>query len=106
MWQLILPGAVHNFMRCYKQGDVLITPTEYSKSLLLKYEGLENKTIYPVSNGINLEKYKIENADFPGFYKLVDYHEGDKIIVGRVGQESSIKKSTRRNNGGPMGGPM
>ena len=82
MWQLILPGAVHNFMRCYKQGDVLITPTEYSKSLLLKYEGLENKTIYPVSNGINLEKYKIENADFPGFYKLVDYHEGDKIIVG------------------------
>jgi len=30
---------------------------------------------------------------------------GDKIIVGRVGQESSIKKSTRRS-GGPMGGPM
>ena len=81
-WRLILPFAVHNFMRCYKKGDVLITPTEYSKSLLLKYKGLENKTIYPVSNGINLEKYKIENADFSGFEKLVDYHEGDKIVIG------------------------
>lgn len=31
---------------------------------------------------------------------------GDKIIVGRIGQESSARKSTRRNNG-PMGGrPM
>ena len=28
---------------------------------------------------------------------------GDKIIVGRIGQESSARKSTRRNNG-PMGG--
>lgn len=82
LWKLILPFAVHNFMRCYKQADVLITPTEYSKSLLLKYEGLENKTIYPVSNGINLEKYKIANANFDGFHKLVDYHEGDKIVVG------------------------
>ena len=30
---------------------------------------------------------------------------GDKIIVGRMGQASSIKKSTNRR-GGPMGGPM
>ena len=81
-WRIILLVAVHNFMRCYKKGDVLITPTEYSKSLLLKYKGLENKTIYPVSNGINLDKYKIENADFAGFDKLVDYHEGDKIVIG------------------------
>ena len=29
---------------------------------------------------------------------------GDKIIVGRMGQASSLKKSSRR--GGPMGGPM
>lgn len=29
---------------------------------------------------------------------------GDKIIVGRFGQESSIKKSTTRPNGNPMGG--
>ena len=37
-----------------------------------------------------------------------DIQAGDKIIVGRFGQESSLKKSTtRRNNGGPMGGgPM
>ena len=31
---------------------------------------------------------------------------GDKIIVGRVGQASSLKKSTNRRSGGPMGGPM
>ena len=30
---------------------------------------------------------------------------GDKIIVGRIGQASSLKKSTNRR-GGPMGGPM
>lgn len=34
-----------------------------------------------------------------------DIKSGDKIIVGRVGQESSAKKSTTRNNR-PMGGPM
>ena len=33
-----------------------------------------------------------------------DIKSGDRIIVGRVGQESSIKKSTMRNR--PMGGPM
>jgi hypothetical protein len=33
-----------------------------------------------------------------------DIEFGDKIIVGRMGQASSTKKSTMRNR--PMGGPM
>ncbi len=33
-----------------------------------------------------------------------DIKSGDKIIVGRFGQESSIKKSTTRRNSNPMGG--
>lgn len=58
--------------RAYRLGDVLITPTPYSKKLLDTY-GLD-RDIYPLSNGIDLSRFNVENADkiakFRAFFNL------------------------------------
>lgn len=58
-------------MLCYRRGDVILTPTEYSKKILEGY-GLE-KPIYSISNGIDLEKFRFSperRAAFRSSYRL------------------------------------
>ena len=69
-------------VKCYSLGDVIITPTIYSKKLLEGYKGLEDKKIYAVSNGIELDSMK---NDFEGgveFRKKYGYKKEDKVIIG------------------------
>ena len=44
---LYLQSKHQNYLKmvdkCYKLGDVIVTPTLYSKNLLHGYKGLENK---------------------------------------------------------------
>lgn len=55
----LLSGAFKGWIRyCYGLGDVIVTPTEYSKSILEEY-GLKRQ-IYAISNGICLEEYRRE----------------------------------------------
>lgn len=65
---------------CYSLGDVIITPTDYSKSILKSY-GLD-QPIYAVSNGINLKSFKeIPNAR-EVLQKEYSYKAEDFIIMG------------------------
>ncbi len=64
---------------CYKQGDVIATPTEYSKSLIQAY-GIKNP-IYSVSNGIDLEMYKPAEGDREAFRKKFGLSDSDKVII-------------------------
>lgn len=64
---------------CYKLGDIIITPTEYSKRLLSGY-GL-NKPIYAVSNGIDLDFYKPCEGDRADFRTKYGYSDGDKVVM-------------------------
>lgn len=57
---LIAPAFKMNLMRFYRAADLVITPTEYSKSLIESY-GIKCPII-PVSNGIQLDKY-LSNPD-------------------------------------------
>jgi len=41
---------------CYGQGDVILTPTDYSKQLLLSY-GL-HKPVYSISNGVDTDQFR------------------------------------------------
>ena len=66
-------------IKCYKIGDVIITPTEYSKSLIERY-GI-NKKIFAISNGIELSCYDREKADGMAFRKKYNYTKDDKIIM-------------------------
>lgn len=80
LWKVILPIMTNTFIRFYRQADIIITPTEYSKNLIAKIKGVSAKII-PISNGINLDNYKKENADIEGFKKLVGVKDGDIVIL-------------------------
>ena len=68
-------------IKCYKVGDVLITPTEYSKKLISSYKGLENKKIYPISNGIELDFFKRNESMGKQFRKVYNIKENEKVII-------------------------
>ncbi len=69
-------------IKCYSLGDVIVTPTPYSKKLLQGYKGLENKKTYDVSNGIELEFFKKDEALGKKFRKTYGYSKNDKVIFG------------------------
>ena len=50
-------------IKCYSLGDIIITPTPYSKRLLEGYKGLEHKKIVALSNGIELDLFKQNKND-------------------------------------------
>lgn len=64
---------------CYKQGDVIVTPTEYSKRLIRGY-GL-TAPIYAVSNGIDLNMYEPKEGDREAFRKKFGLSENDKVVI-------------------------
>lgn len=68
-------------IKCYSLGDVIVTPTEYSKKLLENYRGLENKKIYAISNGIELDFFKRKKGDRKSFRERYGYQEEDKVII-------------------------
>ena len=69
-------------IKCYSQGDVIVTPTIYSKRLLENYKGLENKKIYAISNGIDLSFFESNKKYGEDFRKKYNYSKDDKVIVG------------------------
>ena len=69
-------------IKCYSLGDVIVTPTPYSKKLLKGYKGLEKKKIYAVSNGIELDFFKKDKTLREKFRKRYNYKDTDKVIIG------------------------
>ena len=66
--------------KCYKLGDIIITPTTYSKKLLDTYN--LGKKIYAVSNGIDLNVFKKDDKKGLNFRKKYNYSKDDKVIIG------------------------
>lgn len=75
--------AAHMFKRwitaCYNCGDVIVTPSEYSKSLLESY-GI-NKEIYVVSNGIDLVDYQRDENAGRKFREKYGFSDDDKVVM-------------------------
>ena len=65
-------------LHCYSHGDVVLTPTPYSKQLL-QQAGLE-QPIIPISNGIDLSFYKATAEMEASFRQKYGYKETDKVI--------------------------
>lgn len=75
-----LSGLVKKWLcSCYRSGDVIVTPTEYSKRLISGY-GITNP-IYPVSNGIDLAKYEPATGDREAFRSRMGFSDSDKVII-------------------------
>ena len=67
-------------IKCYGLGDIIVTPTEYSKKILEGY-GLQKK-IYAISNGIEIDKFKKNIELGKKFRDTFHYKEDDKVIIG------------------------
>ena len=76
----ISPAFKKWLIKCYSLGDVIITPTPYSKRLLEGY-GIKKK-IYAISNGIELDKFKCDKSQRKTFRKRYNFKEDDKVIIG------------------------
>ena len=76
----ISPAFKKWLIKCYSLGDIIVTPTPYSKRLLEGY-GIKKK-IVAISNGIELEKFKYDPDSRIKFRKRYNYTEDDKVIIG------------------------
>lgn len=75
-----LSGLVKKWLcSCYRCGDVIVTPTEYSKSLIRGY-GITTPII-PVSNGIDLAAYEPKPGDREAFRSRMGLSEDDKVVI-------------------------
>lgn len=66
--------------KCYRLGDIIITPTEYSKKLLLNYN--LNREIVAISNGIDMSFFEKNIEGGKEFRNLYGYKDTDKVIMG------------------------
>lgn len=76
---LIAPLFKKWIIKCYQLGDVILTPTDYSKNLLEGY-GIK-KTIIPISNGIDTCFYKQEKHKRELFRKQYELDDNAKVIM-------------------------
>lgn len=67
-------------IKCYSLGDVIITPTPYSKRLLEGY-GIK-KPIYAVSNGIELDLFKKDKKSGVRFRETYGISDDQCSIIG------------------------
>lgn len=67
-------------IKCYSLGDVIVTPTMYSKKLLEGY-GIDKK-IYAISNGIEINRFKRNEELGKKFRDTYNYTKDDKVIIG------------------------
>lgn len=64
---------------CYESGDVVITPTEYSRRLLLSY-GVR-RPVYSLSNGIDTDFFSFTPARRQAFRRKYGLSESDKAVI-------------------------
>ena len=67
-------------MKCYQMADLILTPTEYSKSLLNGY-GIKNP-IEVISNGVDTCEFQKNVLDRESFSK--------KIWISQRGQDCNV----------------
>jgi Membrane-associated lipoprotein involved in thiamine biosynthesis len=77
---LVAPLFKKWLIKCYKLGDQLVTPTEYSKRLLENYN--MGRPIKAISNGVEIKFFERNEMAGKEFRKQYGYTDKDKIIVG------------------------
>ncbi|KAB2332548.1 glycosyltransferase family 4 protein [Bacillus mesophilum] len=76
---LIAPFFKKWISYCYNKGDIIITPTEYSKSILDTY-GLA-RPIFSLSNGIDTSFFKKDSKARERFRKKYHLQDHEKVII-------------------------
>ncbi len=76
----IAPIYKNRLISLYNRADAIITPTPYSKKILQSY-GIE-LPIYPISNGIDLNRYVYDDEKVKAFRRYFSLKPQDKVIIG------------------------
>lgn len=76
---LLAPLFCQWIIRCYGSGDVIITPTEYSKKLLKSY-GIR-KPIYSLSNGVNTDFFAPSAERRAAFRAKYNLQPEEKAVI-------------------------
>lgn len=76
---LMAPVFKNRLVSLYTQADAIITPTPYSRKLLMNY-GIK-LPIYPVSNGIELDQFQPDEEKVKAYRQYFSLKEGDKVIL-------------------------
>ncbi len=64
---------------CYNLGDVVITPTEYSRQLLESYH--LRRPVYSLSNGVDTEFFHPDPVLQSAFRKRYGLEEGERVVI-------------------------
>lgn len=76
---LVAPLFKRWIMFCYRLGDVIITPTEYSKKLLKGY-GIK-KPIFALSNGVDLSYFSPSTEGAKRFREKYSLSDDQKVVI-------------------------
>ncbi len=76
----LAPILREHLINAYSLGDVIVTPTPYSKKLLEGY-GIDKK-IYPISNGIDLNRFVYDEEKVKAFRRYFYLQEHQKVVLG------------------------
>lgn len=76
---IIAPFFKRWIIFCYKLGDIIITPTEYSKKLLLGY-GIK-KPVFALSNGIDLSYFCNSLEGAKRFREKYNLSDKQKVVI-------------------------
>lgn len=68
--------------KCYNLGDIILTPTPYSKRILESYHELKGKKIIDISNGIDISFFKSKKSYRTDLRKRYNLSDDTKIVLG------------------------
>lgn len=76
---VIAPGFKQWLIHLYSKADLILTPTEYSKSLIESYE--IEVPVFSISNGIDVERFKPSKRKEKKFKDYFEIKDGEKVIM-------------------------
>lgn len=76
---LAAPIFKHWISLCYRQGDIIVTPTSYSKGILESY-GI-SKRIYVLSNGVDTEFFHQDEKLWLRFREEYQISQPKKVVI-------------------------
>ena len=80
LWKVMAIYVYRMLKKMYSIADLIVTPTPYSKKLILSYG--YNTNVVDLSNGIDIEEYKENPEAVEEFKKYFNIKDGEKVIIG------------------------
>lgn len=81
IWKVLQIFTKASIKKCFKYADAIITPTQYSKTVIESYKCVKCP-VYAVSNGIEIKDYAYDQEKIDLFKTCFNIKDGQKVVVG------------------------